>query len=168
MGVIQNSLNTAMATLMGGILGIKHVGQQATTNEIQKDILVNNQARAKSEAELAKNKLANQERTELINLARRQGEVKNETAELKKNISGIKGDLQYAKNQYDKLNNGPITTLEEADAYDKYGAEIPMRKKALRTANSALKSKQLEGKLIQTRISELTEKYPNALEGGKK
>ena len=142
MGIIQNSLNQAMATAMAGVLGVKHIGQQNISNKIQAT-----ETAAKLGEDIANLK------ADIVPLR----QVSNEASFKRSvNIDAEKAGIEYV--DHDIANTNPdlqegTTPSEEAKRYYQ----------SLRVANAKIKAKQTAIKLKQDRFNELQ----NIL-GGKK
>ena len=139
MGVIQNSLNQALATVMGGMLGVKHVqGQQAA--------------------------LKSAELNELATLSREVPELKNieqpeAQAEKDLNQSAVRLIDEDIKNQAIKTGTISIAKIKN----------IVQAKKGLEVAQGKLDEKNLQLQLKKQRFDELSKKYEKELsKGGKK
>lgn len=136
MGVIQNSLNQALATVMGGMLGMKHIqGQQAA--------------------------LKSAELNELATLSREVPELKNieqpeAQAEKDLNQSAVRLIDEDIKNQ--AIKTGTISTAKIKN--------IVQAKKGLEVAQGKLDEKNLQLQLKKQRFDELSKKYEKELSKG--
>lgn len=136
MGVIQNSLNQALATVMGGVLGMKHIqGQQAA--------------------------LKSAELNELATLSREVPELKNieqpeAQAEKDLNQSAVRLIDEDIKNQ--AIKTGTISTAKIKN--------IVQAKKGLEVAQGKLDEKNLQLQLKKQRFDELSKKYEKELSKG--
>lgn len=136
MGVIQNSLNQALATVMGGVLGMKHIqGQQAS--------------------------LKSAELNELATLSREVPELKNieqpeAQAEKDLNQSAVRLIDEDIKNQ--AIKTGTISTAKIKN--------VVQAKKGLEVAQGKLDEKNLQLQLKKQRFDELSKKYEKELSKG--
>ena len=134
MGVIQNSLNQAMATAMAGVLGVKHISQQNLSNKIQ----------ATETATKLGEDVANL-KADIVPLKQ---ESKQAGFMRAVNKGAEKAGIEYVDEEIAKTNpdlkEGTIPS-EEADRYYQ----------ALRVANAKIKAKQTAIKLKQDRFNEL-------------
>lgn len=161
MGVIQNSMNQMLATVMGGVLGLKHIKGQAESNEIKDNILKNQQietkanaAEARTKAKIAKNEFINKEKEEYIKTGEEIANIKNvEIPELERKESNIQ---RWQKNQQQTF--GKRATVRNLE-----NVEYQKSVEALNETQGKLKAKQTQLMLKEARFNELDKKY-----GGKK
>ena len=147
MGVIQNSMNTMLATVMGGVLGMQHIKGQEAAKEAQ----------LKAVAATEKKELAELQ-ADIPNI--KYGELKELNIE-KKNL---KTDIS------DKKTIRDLAVMEgsEESRIEELNKDINKTSNALKVTEGKIKGKKMQLKLKEARFQELGQKYPETLIGGKK
>lgn len=137
MGVIQNSLNSMLATLMGGAIGMKHIAGQKEQQAIN-------------------------ERNELMNL---QGEDFRLTQEINKKDEEMKSlseDVsKYNEGKYKAYlpdSDTPVW-VDKSTNIEEWSNQRDMAIKGLKSSQSNIDDKLNQKSLIQIRIDELNEKH---------
>lgn len=143
MGVIQNSLNQSLVTVMGGIVGMKHIqGQQEATKQAEIKELTNlKEQLPKIEADI---EAADKQRIELES-----DKSKYEQGQFK---AYVPGDTE-----------NPIWVPNTGNE-DSWSLQKEMTITGLKSAINEIESKGERHLLMQNRIKELEGKYPNYLE----
>lgn len=138
MGVIQNSLNSMLATVMGGVIGMKHIqGQQK-------------QLEASEMAEIPK----------LLNEVGRLDFEESKDIEV---LEGYQKDIeQYGKGKMKTYlpndTENPIWVDRGANM-EEWSNQYQMSLRGLRQASTEMTSKQMQKQLSKQRFDELYEKY---------
>ena len=138
MGVIQNSMNTALATLMGGMLGIQHIkGQQE--------------------------QLKSSELKELVGLEEESIKKDKELSEAHEKAEGYSQDLvkHYQGKFKTYLPNdreNPIW-VDKSVNQEEWSTQKQMAERGLFSANQEIEAKFTGQTLIDNRIKELKGKY---------
>ncbi len=143
MGVIQNSLNSMLATVMGGVIGMKHIqGQQAALKQAEISELVDLSGKAPAlDKELA------QKTSVRENLLADQKELNKGNIQLQ--FPGEEGNIWIKASGKEGL--------------DELSKQKEMNIKALRSSEREIEASGLRQLLMSQRIDELRNKYKSEL-----
>ena len=138
MGVIQNSLNTMLAAVMGGVAGAKHLNQQA---------------KAVKSGEI----------NELLNLQDASAKLETELGEASKNVEKMREEgKMYDQGKFKAFLPGDTENAVWIDkSFDQaeFDKQKAMQIKGLKISESEIERKGTRNLLMQKRIDELTDKY---------